>query len=92
MDVDRAIIVAGATILVVILFNVMLYLSLRRGDEVTTIDMVRKAARRARQPWKDEDDALQELSKLVNNLKDDSNNLDKPQEEPPGPEPENHDR
>lgn len=92
MDVDRAIIIAGATILVVILFNVMLYLSLRRGDEITTIDMVRKAARRARQPWKDEDDALQELSKLVNKLKDDSNNIDKPQEELPVPKQQNHDR
>ena len=30
---------------------------------------MRKAARRVRSPWKDEDDALQELSDLVSGLK-----------------------
>jgi hypothetical protein len=47
----------------------MIYLSLRRGDEVNTVNMLRKAARRARNPWKDEDDALKELSNLVEKLK-----------------------
>lgn len=70
MDFDRALLIVGLTILVVVLFNIMIYLSLRRGDERTTIDMFRKAARRARDPWKDEDDALKELSDLVSNLKD----------------------
>lgn len=83
MDADRAIIIAVITILVVILFNVMLYLSLRRGNEITSIDMVRRAARRARAPWKDEDDALEELSKLVNKLKEETNKVDNQAEEPP---------
>ena len=86
MDADRALLVAGLTILVVVLFNVMIYLSLRRGDETTTIDMLRKATRRARDPWKDEDDALEELSTLVTKLKDESPQKDGAQEELNPPE------
>jgi hypothetical protein len=69
MELDRATLVVCLTVAAVIAFNVMIYLSLRRGNEVTTIDLMRKAARRARNPWKDEDDALQELSDLVSGLK-----------------------
>ena len=69
MDPDRVFLVICLTIVGVIAFNVMIYLSLRRGDEVNTVNMLRKAARRARNPWKDEDDALQELSDLVSGLK-----------------------
>ena len=69
MDLDRATLVVCLTVAAVIAFNVMIYLSLRRGNEVTTVDLLRKAARRARNPWKDEDDALQELSDLVSGLK-----------------------
>jgi hypothetical protein len=32
---------------------------------------MRKAARRARNPWKDEDDALKELANLVSDLQSD---------------------
>lgn len=72
MDLDKAILVIFLTIAAVVVFNVMIYLSVRRGDEVTTIDLMRKAARRARNPWKDEDDALQELSDLVSHYKSNS--------------------
>jgi hypothetical protein len=69
MDLDRAFLVICLTVAAVVIFNVMIYLSLRRRKEITTIDLMRKAARRARHPWKDEDDALKELSHLVSNLK-----------------------
>lgn len=69
MDIDRATLVVCLTVAAVIAFNVMIYLSLRRGNEVTTVDLMRKAAQRARNPWKDEDDDLQELSNLVSDLK-----------------------
>lgn len=69
MDLDKALLVIILTVGAVILFNVMIYLSARRGNEVTTIDLMRKAARRARNPWQDEDDALQELSDIVSGLK-----------------------
>ena len=72
MDLDRAFLVVCLTVGAVILFNVMIYLSLRRGNEVTTVDLMRNAARRARNPWKDEDDALQELSNIVAGLQSDS--------------------
>lgn len=70
MDPNRAFLIVCLTVSAVIFFNVMIYLSLRRRNETTTIDLMRKAARRARDPWKDEDDALQELSNLVSGLKD----------------------
>ncbi len=69
MDLDRATLVVCLTVAAIVAFNVMIYLSLRRGNEVTTVDLMRKAARRVRSPWKDEDDALQELSDLVSGLK-----------------------
>ena len=80
MDLDRAFLVICLTVGAVILFNVMIYLSLRRGNEVTTVDLMRNAARRARNPWKDEDDALQELSDIVAGLRSDSENADSNQE------------
>ena len=71
MDLDRAFLVVCLTVAAVVALNVMIFLSLRRGNEVTTIDLMRKAARRARNPWKDEDDALKELADLVSNLQPD---------------------
>jgi hypothetical protein len=69
MDPNRVFLVICLTLVAVVAFNVIIYLSVRRGNEVKTIDMFRKAARRARDPWKDEDDALKELSNLVASLK-----------------------
>ncbi len=69
MDPNRVFLVVCLTIGGVIAFNVMIYLSLRRGNEVNTVDMFRKAAKRARNPWKDEDVVLKELSNLVAGLK-----------------------
>lgn len=71
MDLDRAFLVVCLIVAAVIALNVMIYLSLRRGNEITTIDLMRKAARRARNPWKDEDDALKELANLVSDLQSD---------------------
>ena len=71
MEIDRAFLVVCLTVAGVIAFNVMIYLSIRRGKGVTTIDLMRKAARRARNPWKDEDDALKELANLVSDIQSD---------------------
>ena len=81
MDMDRALLVICLTVGVVILINVMIYLSLRRGNEVTTVDLFRKAAKRARNPWKDEDDALRELSDIVAGLQKNNDQTD-PTKEP----------
>ena len=80
MDPNRAFLIVCLTVSAVIFFNVMIYLSLRRRNETTTIDLMRKAARRARDPWKDEADALQELSNLVSGLKDEIPKTDTPDE------------
>lgn len=69
MELDRAFLVVCLTVGAVILFNVMIYLSLRRGKGASTVDMMRKAARRARNPWQDEEDALQELADIVAGLR-----------------------
>ncbi len=69
MDLDRAFLVVCLTVAGVVAINVMIFLSVRRGKDVTTIDLMRKAARRVRNPWQDEDDALEELSELVSGLK-----------------------
>ena len=84
MDFNKVFLVVCLTILGVIALNALIYLSLRRGDEANAIDLMRKAARRARDPWKDEDDALKELSRLVTNIRRD--NFEKQFEE------ENHQR
>jgi len=81
MDLDRAFLVICLTVGVVVLVNIMIYLSLRRGNEVTTVDLMRKAAMRARNPWKDEDDALQELSDIVAGLRSDNQQSDSQQEQ-----------
>jgi hypothetical protein len=85
MDIDRAFLVICLTMAAVIALNVMIFLSLRRGNEVTTIDLMRRATRRARNPWKDEDDALKELANLVADLKSDN------QEQTTTDEPANRD-
>lgn len=76
MDLDRAFLVIFLTLGAVILFNVIIYLSVRRGNEVNTIDLMRKAARRARNPWQDEDDALKELSEIVAGLQPGKEQID----------------
>lgn len=81
MDMDRASLVICLTVGVVILINVMIYLSLRRGNEVTTVDLFRKAARRARNPWQDEDDALRELSDIVAGLRSNNEQTDPTEEQ-----------
>jgi len=81
MDLDKALLVIILTVGAVILFNVMIYLSARRGNDVTTINLMRKAARRARNPWQDEDDALQELSDIVSDFKPDEGKTDPAEEQ-----------
>ena len=47
-----------------------LYFSLRRGKEAGAIDLMRHAVSRARHPWEDEQEALEELSRRVASLKE----------------------
>ncbi len=72
MHVERAALVIGLTILVVVVFNVMIYLAWRDKSLSEMVNMFRRAAQSANDPWKDEDASLSELNQLVKQLhKDD---------------------
>lgn len=69
MQSDNLLLVLCLTLFLVVGINAAIYASLRGGGTQTQIDLFRRAAQRARQPWKDEDEALQELSRRVAALK-----------------------
>jgi hypothetical protein len=71
MDYSKAALVVCVTLFIVIGFNAMIYVSVTRGKTVGTIELLRRAAGRARDPWRTEDVALDELSRLVSTLKSD---------------------
>lgn len=66
---EKVTLVIGLTVLIVIGVNVALYFSFRDRSLPHQIELFRRAAQRARNPWQDEDDALGELSSLVAKLK-----------------------
>jgi hypothetical protein len=65
---EKVTLVIGLTLLIVIGANVVLYFAFRDRSLPHQIDLFRKAAKRARNPWQDEDDALGELANLVAKL------------------------
>jgi len=71
MDVEKLALVLCITVLLVVSINAALYVSLRNHKTVGQIELIHKAARRARRPWGEEEDALKELSQRVAALKSD---------------------
>jgi hypothetical protein len=71
MDTGRAAIVICVTLFLVIGVNAAIYVAFVRKNRVSQIELMRKAAERARDPWKTENEDLKELSRLVKQLKDD---------------------
>lgn len=69
IDLGRAALIVGVTLIVVVLINVIIYYSASGKRSSQQIDMLRQAARRARNPWEPEDKALEELSRRVAALK-----------------------
>jgi hypothetical protein len=70
MNLERAALIVIITLFVVILFNVGLYLAFRNeGSSGNLVEMLQRASKRAKDPWKDEDEALAELSRRVKELK-----------------------
>ena len=69
MESDRIFLVIVLTAVIVIGINGLLYVAFRRGNEANMIDNTRKALQNTRNPWQEEDRALQELSSLVADLK-----------------------
>ena len=70
MNTDNVTLVVCITLFMVIGINAALYVALRRGGEASLIELTRRAVHRLRDPWKDEDEALRELSKLVSKFKE----------------------
>ena len=64
--------VIGLTLLIVVGVNVLIYFSVTRKNTIGQIELLRRAAKQARNPWEVEDNALAELSKLVADLKENS--------------------
>ena len=75
MDSDRIYLVIILTVVIVIGVNSILYLALRRGNEANLINLTRKALHTARNPWQEEDQSLQELARLVADLKTSQNTI-----------------
>ena len=71
MDPVRALIVVGITLVIVILFNVGIYLSTRGDRTVNQVELFRRAAGRFRNPWSVEDNMLDELSQAAARLRGD---------------------
>lgn len=72
IDSGKVLLVIGLTLLIVIGVNVLIYFSVTRKGTIGQIELMRRAANQARNPWEVEDNALAELSKLVADLKKDS--------------------
>jgi hypothetical protein len=69
IDLGRAALIVGVTLIAVLVINVVIYYSAAGKRSSQQIDMLRQAARRARNPWEPEDKALEELSRRVAELK-----------------------
>jgi hypothetical protein len=69
MDSTKIILVVCITLAAVAILNAAIFAALRRGNESGQIELLQRAVRRTRQPWQSEDDALNELSKRVEELK-----------------------
>lgn len=65
MDYSKLILVFFITLVLVVGVNATIYVMLRRINGIGEIELFRRAANRARRPWADEDDALEELSMRV---------------------------
>jgi len=69
MEEQKALLVIGITLIVVILFNLAIYKAVkRRNDQPGEIELFRRALTRARDPWGDEKANREALSKMVAEL------------------------
>lgn len=69
MDTTKIVLVVCITLTAVAIINAALIAAFRRGNEAGQIELFKRAVHRARQPWQSEEDAMNELSKRVEELK-----------------------
>ncbi len=81
MDYSKAILVVIVTLVIVFCLNAVIYFGLTRRNSSKTsigqVDLLRKAASRAKDPWGVENANLSELSLLTNRLRDELINEEK---------------
>lgn len=70
MDPNKAILVVCIAVFLVIGINAAIYVSVSRKNSVGQIELLRRAARRAQNPWLKEDKDLQELGRLAAEIRE----------------------
>jgi hypothetical protein len=70
MDPNKAFLVCCITLFLVIGINAAIYVSVSRKNTVGQIELMRRAASQARNPWGKEDKDLQELAGRVSRIKE----------------------
>ena len=68
MITSKLVIVLSVTLLAVILFNIAIFFSVKRRTPSSSYQMFGKVAKRARNPWEEDNAKLEELSKQVADL------------------------
>lgn len=81
MDYNKVALVVCLTLFIVVGVNAAIYVTLRRRNEVSQIELLRRAAKTARQPWQSEDEDLRRLAEMVKGLRQ-SEGENKGQDEP----------
>jgi hypothetical protein len=77
MDSEKVLLVIGITLIVVIFFNFAIYrMVIRKSNRPGEFEMFRRALKRARDPWRDENANREALSKMVAELQNSQNSID----------------
>ncbi|MBU1660000.1 MAG: hypothetical protein KKD28_00830 [Chloroflexi bacterium] len=76
MDVEKATLVISITLLLVVIFNAAIFVAVKRRKTTGQIKLLQRAAKRARDPWGDENAKLEELSRRVAELRGDEETED----------------
>ena len=71
MDTGRVLLITGLVLILVIIFNVILYFASTSRSTRQQLRIIGKLAKQARNPWQNEDRDLAELRKRITELESD---------------------
>lgn len=71
---NNAIIAGLCLIALVVVINIGLFYALRSKNTHEQIELIRKASQSARDPWKTENDSIDELAEKISQLQESHNN------------------
>ncbi len=77
MDTSKVVWIVCLALVIALGIPAALYVATSHRDQTGWAEMLQRAARRARQPWKSEDDDLVELSRRVKALRGESSHEEK---------------